>query len=122
MPLRQEEKGSLKKLNFYPFYENYLKQHQKTTTFRLSKAAPYKVGDEVMISVGWSEEEAIVLNHAIIKEVHCRRICDLEESDFEGESPDCKSQEAAKLMLSCIYKKVVKNHDSIWIVKFDHKS
>lgn len=111
----------MKKLNFFPFYDEYLKDHKKTTTFRLSNTAPYKKGDEVVISIGWTEDEAVPVSHAVIKSVDRRRIRDLGESDFEGESPDCKSPETTRLVLSCIYKRVLNNDDVIWVVKFDHK-
>jgi len=110
----------MKLLNFYPFYEDYLRSYEKTTTMRLSNSASFKEGDEIMISIGWTEDKAINLHLAIIKQVYRRRICDLEKRDFEGESPDCKSQEAARLVLSCVYKTVLNKDDEIWVVKFEH--
>jgi hypothetical protein len=111
----------MKQLNFYPFYEEYLRSRKKTTTFRLTSHAHFKGGEDVMLSIGWAEDKAIDLHPGRIREVYRRRIKDLNELDFEGESPDCKSPEAAKLVLSCIYKTVVRDDDEVWIVKFEHK-
>lgn len=111
----------MKRLNFYPFYEKYLRSRKKTTTFRLTDHASFKEGDDVMLSIGWEENSAIDLHPGQIRKVYCRRIRDLNELDFEGESPDCKSPEAAKLVLSCIYRTVVSDDDEVWVVKFDHK-
>ncbi len=110
----------MKRLNFYPFYEEYLRSQKKTTTFRLSSFIPFEVGEEVMISIGWTEEEAIDLHPARIRMSYRRRICDLEKKDFEGESPDCKSPEPTRLVLSCIYRTVLKENDEIWVIKFDY--
>jgi hypothetical protein len=111
----------MKQLNFYPFYEEYLRSRKKTTTFRLTSIPSFKEGDDVMISVGWEENKAINLHPGRIKKVYRRLIRDLNELDFEGESPDCKSREATKLVLSCIYKSVVRDDDEVWVVKFEHK-
>ena len=110
-----------KRLNFYPFYEEYLRSQKKTTTFRLASHPPFKQGDKVMLSIGWEENKAVDLHQALIKEVYRRRIRNLNESDFEGESPDCKSPEATKLVLSCIYKTVLSDMDEVWVLKFDHQ-
>ena len=110
----------MKILNFYPFYEEYLKSYVKTTTLRLTNAANYKQDEEVIISIGWDEEDAIHLHTARIKKIYRRRICELKKIDFRGESPDCKSQETARLVLSCIYRTLLKNDDRIWVIKFEH--
>ena len=108
-------------VNFYPFYEELLRSGKKTTTFRLANRASLKEGDEVMLTIGWDENKAMDLHLARISDVYRRRIRDLNELDFEGESPDCQSPEAARLVLSCIYKTVLNTDDEVWIVKFDHK-
>lgn len=111
----------MKRLNFYPFYEEYLRSRKKTTTIRLTNYGCFKEGDDVILSTGWEESSAIDLHPGRIREVYRRRIKDLNEFDFEGESPDCKSPEATKLALSCIYRTVVSDDDEVWVVKFDHK-
>ena len=111
----------MKRLNFYPFYEDYLRSREKTTTLRLNNRASLREGEEVIISVGWEEDKAIDLHAGIIRKVYPRRVKDLNETDLEGESPDCRSPETAKLVLSCIYKTVLNGSDEIWVVKFDHR-
>ena len=110
----------MKMLNFYPYYEDYLRKRIKTTTFRATKDIPLMEGDTVMLTIGWEERKTIDLHRARIKRIYLRRICDLIDSDFEGETPDCKSPEAAKLVLSCIYREVLNDDDEIWVVKFEH--
>lgn len=110
----------MKKLNFFPYYEPLLRSHIKTTTFRLTNPSVNE-GDKIMLSIGWNEEEAIALHPAYIKRIYERRICDLNETDFEGESPDCKSVETTQLVMSCIYRTVLSVKDKIWIVKFEHR-
>jgi hypothetical protein len=110
----------MKRLNFYPYYEELLSSRTKTTTFRLSNRASFEEGEEVMLSMGWEEDSAIELHPVRIRKVYTRRIRDLNESDFEGESPDCKSPEATRLVLSCVYRTIVNLDDEIWIVKFDY--
>ncbi len=39
----------MKRLNFFPFYESYLRSREKTTTLRLNNRASLKGGEEVMI-------------------------------------------------------------------------
>ena len=104
----------MKRVNFYPFYEDYLRSREKTTTFRLNNRASFKECEEVVISAGWEEDKAIDLHAGIISKVYRRRIKDLNETDFEGESPDCRSVEAAKLVLSCIYRTVLSDSDEVW--------
>jgi hypothetical protein len=110
----------VKTVNFFPFYEEYLRSRKKTTTFRLGLQCAFNVGEEVTLTVGWDEGNATPLHRACIREVYRKRICDLTTSDFDGESPDCRSREATKLVLSSIYRRVLSEQDCIWVVKFDH--
>jgi hypothetical protein len=52
----------MKRLNFYPYYEPYLRSREKATTLRLRKPPALEEGDEVILSVGWDENEAIDLH------------------------------------------------------------
>lgn len=72
------------------------------------------------ITIGWDESSAAPIGFAMIREVYERSLRDLTKNDFEGESPDCKSIESAKLVLSCIYKVSLNDNDKIWVVKFEH--
>ena len=110
----------MRSLNFYPFYEYLLRSRQKTTTFRVNEPL-LKKGDTAVLTVGWDESNALALGEIRISDVYKKRIADLDESDFEGESQDCKSREATKLVLSAIYRKVVTDADEVWVVRFMYK-
>jgi len=111
----------MKRLNFLPFYESLLRSRLKTTTFRLSNHESFKEGDNIQISIGWEKESSIGLCKGIIKEVYKKKIGDLSKTDFNGESPDCKSRKAVPLVLSCIYRTKLTEESEIWIIKFDYK-
>lgn len=110
----------MKRLNFFPIYEEYLRLKKKTTTLRLGDYASLKEGDDVMLSIGWQEDDAVVLHPGRIRKVYRRRIRDLNDIDFEGESPDCKTPETTRLVLGSIYRIKVRDDDEVWVVKFDH--
>src|SRR5690348_14078522 len=105
------------RLNFFPYYEPYLSSRTKKTTFRLNKprVAP---GDLIELTVGWEELKSEALHEAQVIEVYSKRLEQLADRDFDGESPDCRSREAAQLVLSAIYRRVVSARDEIWIIKF----
>ena len=109
----------VKRLNFFPYYEELLLKRVKTTTFRLIRPS-LDEGERVMLSIGWEENSAIELHTALIRKIYPRLIGELNELDFDGESPDCKSVEATRLVLGCIYKTKLTLEDQIWVVKFDH--
>ena len=110
----------MKTLNFFPFYEPYLLARTKTTTFRLPPRETLSPGDEVMLTVGWTEVEAKRLHKARISTTYERAASDLRSEDFEGESPDCQEPEATRLVLGAIYRRIVAPTDQIWIIKFKH--
>ena len=110
----------MKRLNFYPYYEEYLIAQLKTTTFRMHTPVEIREGQKVMLSIGWNENEARDVHPALITKIYRKRVCDLVESDFEGESPDCKSPEASMLVLGCIYRTLIRPDDYITIIKFIH--
>jgi len=112
----------MKNLNFYPYYEPYIRSRAKTTTFRIAERAPFQTSNKAPITIGWEESNAVPIGFALIREVYQRTLRDLTEDDFEGESPDCRSVESAKLVLSCIYKVCLNDNDKIWVVKFEHVS
>jgi uncharacterized protein YqfB (UPF0267 family) len=111
----------MKRLNFFPFYEDYLRSRQKTTTFRLENHESFKAGDDIIISIGWEKERYTDLCVGKIRNIYRKRIQDLSEYDFEGESPDCNSPAAVKLVLSCIYRTNLTENNEIWVIKFDYK-
>ncbi len=112
--------SSMKRLNFFPYYEGYLRSKEKTTTIRLDNHRGFLPGEEVIISLGWEGSTPLDIHKGMIKEVYSRRIKDITEQDLKGESPDCQSKETVKLVLGCIYKKKLADDDTIWIIKFEH--
>ena len=108
----------MKQLNFYPYYRNLLVDGAKTTTIRLSNREGFVPGDEVSITIGWDLESAEHLRYGEIIKVYKRRVRDLTEEDFEGESPDCKDPETTAMVLGAIYRKEVNLDDEVVVVKF----
>lgn len=109
----------MKTLNFFPYYEQYLVKRNKTTTFRLYPA-DYKPGERVRLTIGWDENTAEPLHDIVITSVYQKQIQNLDDTDFEGESPDCKDRQTTVLVLSSIYRTIVSADRQIWIVKFRH--
>lgn len=110
----------MKRLNFFPYYEDLLRERLKTTTFRVGSRPPYMRGEQVMLTVGWREDEGVELHRAHVTDIYNRKVKDLKPLDFEGESPDCQEPAATRLVLSAIYRTIVHEDDEIWIVKFEH--
>ena len=109
----------MRTLNFYPYYERYLSQGVKTTTIRLGRP-DLAIGDQVMLTIGWSEDKTEPVRTAQIVAVYSKRIGELTADDFEGESPDCLSPEPTALVISAIYRTVVTVDTDVWVVKFRH--
>lgn len=106
-------------LNFFPYYEPFLVDKSKTTTFRLNRPAVLP-GERVRLTVGWEAASALELHPACIERIYSKRVSELAIDDFDGESPDCTTKEAAQLVLSAIYRRVVRPQDEVWVVKFRH--
>jgi hypothetical protein len=111
----------VKTLNFYPYYEDYLSSRRKTTTFRIH-APDYEHGDIVQLTLGWSEDVVQPLHKVEITSVYSKPISSLRDEDFDGESPDCEAPEPTALVLSAIYRQVVRVDHVVWVVKFKHLS
>jgi hypothetical protein len=111
----------MKTLNFFPYYEPYLTQRRKTTTFRLTPG-DYQAGERVHLTVGWDEKLSKALHNVVIASVYAKAIRDLKPADFEGESPDCTNPESTALVLSSIYRTCVSTDQQIWVIKFRHLS
>ena len=112
----------MKKLNFFPYYEQLLLSGKKTTTFRESNRECYKIGDVINITIGWEIKESKIISKAEIIDVYEKNIKDLNASDFHGESSDCKSIESTIYVLGAIYRKIFKHDDQIAVVKFKYIS
>lgn len=110
----------MKTLNFFPYYEPYLRAGKKTTTFRVSRPIHFLEGTEVLLTLGWDEKAVTPLHHVTIEKIYAKQICQLDAQDFDGESPDCQSPETSALVLGAIYRKILRLTDQIWVVKFRH--
>lgn len=110
----------MKTLRFFPHYEPYLISATKTTTLRMGNSAHLQAGDEALITVGWESEDQRPLHRAVITSVERKPLGQLTEQDLAGESPDCRSPEAARLVLSGIYRTLIPPSRPVYIVKFRH--
>ena len=110
----------MKKLNFAPYYQPYLRSMEKTTTLRLGNSTRFNKGEEVMLTVGWGVGHEQELHRARITDVCRKTIGELDEGDLQGESPDCRSVESSKLVLSCVYRTVVSDDQTIYVIRFEH--
>jgi hypothetical protein len=111
----------MKTLNFYPYYRQLLQDEVKTTTLRLPGTRVFEPREVVALTVGWPETGIIeTLHSVVIERSYQKRIDELNASDLEGESPDCRSREAVKYVLGAIYRKVVQDHDLVNVIKFKH--
>ena len=81
-------------INFHPYYKDILVGGEKTTTLRLNNKKGYLLHETVTITVGWTEEHAESLFDVIIEDIYEKEIWQLNDKDFEGESPECKTQES----------------------------
>lgn len=111
---------AMKTLNFFPYYEPYLKSGKKTTTFRVGQPVQLREDSEALLTIGWDEIATTPLHIITIEKIYSRRIIQLDTKDFDGESPDCKTPETALLVLGAIYRKILTAEDVIWVVKFRH--
>ena len=110
---------TMKRLNFFPYYEGLLASRVKTTTLRLHPPE-IEPGDEVMVTVGWDEPTAAELHTARVESVYEKRMGDLTDHDLTGESPDCLSAVSALYVMSCIYRQILSEETNVWVVKFSH--
>lgn len=110
----------MKRLNFSPAYEPYLRDGRKTTTLRLANKQRLAPGDEVMLTVGWSKGQARELHRAVVTAVDCKPAGVLGTGDLHGESPDCRTPEAARLVLSGIYQTLIDERQPVYVIRFEH--
>lgn len=110
----------VKHLNFFPYYEDLLKNGLKTTTIRLGINSRFQVNDQIIITVGWSEDSSLPVRGAVVTEVFNKQINQLSITDLEGESPDCSLKSSVKYVLSAIYRKKVEEDDYVTIIKWNY--
>jgi len=111
----------MKQLNLFPYYEELIRSQEKTTTIRLgNKTNHYKIGDEIVITIGWEEKNGVKINHGKITNIYLKKISELNYEDLEGESPDCINKKSVKYVISSIYRKIVNNDDYVTVIKWKY--
>ena len=77
-------------LNFYsPVFVDQLKRGRKTATIRLGdKAAKYKKGQVVLITVGFQHSPRERIFEAVIDAVEVKRVDELSPRDIEHDNPE----------------------------------
>ena len=109
---------TMKRLNFFPSYAPYLRSGAKTTTLRLQNTEKFTTGETVMLTTGWDSAHAVELDRAVITAVRRKCAGELDAADLAGESPDCRTVEAARLVLSGIYRRELADRDCVFIIDF----
>ena len=105
-------------LNFAPHYEAWLRDGTKTTTLRLGHRLEPRAGQIVDITVGHPESEQQCIGQARVIQVRYLSVDSLTEDDLKGESPDCRSLESARRVLSEIYARELEPHEALTLIRF----
>ena len=107
-------------LNFYsPVFIDQLKRGRKTATIRLGdKAAKYKKGHVVMVTVGFQHSPREKIFDAVIDAVDVKRVADLSPRDIEHDNPEFRRLEEMVHFLEQIYGRKVDHDDTVTVVRF----
>ncbi|MCB1877979.1 MAG: ASCH domain-containing protein [Chromatiales bacterium] len=108
----------MKILHFAPYYEPYLRDGSKTLTIRLNNRQKLRSGDQVSVCIGWTADQRDALFQARIEQVAHIKLRQLTADDLTQESPDCRNVEAAALMLSAIYRRLIDTHQAVYAIRF----
>lgn len=106
-------------LNFHPQYKDLILKGQKTTTVRLGdRTDKYKVGENVILSIGekWCLTK---IGEGIIKEVYTKQMGELSKFDLAGESLDSNTPEGLRECMQMYYRHTIDNEDQVTIVRFN---
>jgi hypothetical protein len=107
-------------LNFYsPVFVDQLKRGRKTATIRLGdKAAKYKKGQVVLITVGFQHSPRERIFEAVIDAVEVKRVDELSPRDIEHDNPEFRRVDETVHFLEQIYGRSVALDDTVTIVRF----
>ena len=107
-------------LNFYsPVFVDQLKRGRKTATIRLGdKSKKYRVGEVVMITVGFQHSPREKIFEAVIDAVEVKRVRDLSPRDIEHDNPEFRRLEETVHFLEQIYGRQVEQDDTVTVVRF----
>ena len=107
-------------LNFYsPVFSDQLKRGRKTATIRLGdKAAKYRKGEVVLVTVGFQHAPRERIFEAVIDEVEVKRVKELSPRDIEHDNPEFRRTEELVNFLQQIYDREVSLEDTVTVVRF----
>jgi hypothetical protein len=107
-------------LNFYsPVFVDQLKRGRKTATIRLGdKSKKYRVGEVVMITVGFQHSPRERIFEAVIDSVEVKEVRDLSRRDIEHDNPEFRRLDEMVHFLEQIYGRKVEEDDTVTVVRF----
>jgi hypothetical protein len=111
-------------LNFYsPVFSDQLKRGRKTATIRLGdKAAKYRKGEVVLVTVGFQHAPRERIFEAVIDGVEVKRVKELSPRDIEHDNPEFRRLDETVHFLEQIYGRKVEQDDVVTIVRFSQIS
>ncbi|HEX2070394.1 MAG TPA: ASCH domain-containing protein [Thermoleophilaceae bacterium] len=111
-------------LNFYsPVFIDQLKRGRKTATIRLGdKAAKYRKGEVVLVTVGFQHAPRERIFEAVIDGVETKRVSELSPRDVEHDNPEFRRLDETVHFLEQIYGRKVEQDDIVTVVRFSQIS
>ena len=111
-------------LNFYsPVFIDQLKRGRKTATIRLGdKAAKYRKGEVVLVTVGFQYAPRERIFEAVIDSVEVKRVSELSPRDVEHDNPEFRRLDETVHFLEQIYGRKVAQDDVVTVVRFSQIS
>jgi hypothetical protein len=111
-------------LNFYsPVFIDQLKRGRKTATIRLGdKAAKYRKGEVVLVTVGFQHAPRERIFEAVIDGVEVKRVSELSPRDIEHDNPEFRRLDETVHFLEQIYGRKVEQDDAVTVVRFSQIS
>jgi hypothetical protein len=111
-------------LNFYsPVFIDQLKRGRKTATIRLGdKAAKYRKGEVVLVTVGVQHAPRERIFEAVIDGVEVKRVSELSPRDIEHDNPEFRRLDETVHFLEQIYGRKVEQDDAVTVVRFSQIS
>jgi len=111
-------------LNFYsPVFIDQLKRGRKTATIRLGdKAAKYRKGEVVLVTVGFQHAPRGRIFEAVIDGVEVKRVSELSPRDIEHDNPEFRRLDETVHFLEQIYGRKVEQDDAVTVVRFSQIS
>ena len=111
-------------LNFYsPVFVDQLRRGRKTATIRLGdKSKKYRVGEVVMVTVGYQHSPRERIFDAVIDSVEVKRVSELSPRDIEHDNPEFRRLDEMVHFLEQIYGRKVEHTDTVTVVRFSQIS